>query len=116
VNTLQLVHFGEVGLEQDFSAAEAFVSDGNFAAIRHFVVLFASLAVIGLLSGGVVVSNNITESLLNIADDFHLCGGGEFDVTLFEDLTQVVSEIATSQMDALDGVRDSETLINRDSV
>ena len=69
MHTLEVVS-GKAGVKQDFSAAETLVANQDLAAIGQLVVLFASVALLGLLHGGVVVSDDIAHSLLDVAHDF----------------------------------------------
>jgi hypothetical protein len=58
----------------------------------------------------------MAHGLFNITDNFKFGGCLELQIALFENLTKVVSEVTTSQVDALNSMGDSVTLIDRDGV
>merc|ERR1712227_917849 len=80
---------------------------------------------VGLLKGGggssgghllLEVKGNIAELLLDVTDDLTLSGGGEGVASLGEDLHQVVGELTSSQVKTDNGVGESITLVDGDSV
>lgn len=62
------------------------------------------------------IEGNIAELLLDITDDFSFGGGGEWVATFHEDLDEVLGKIAAGKIQSEDGVRESETLVDGDSV
>ena len=116
-----LVHTGgfladEGRVEEDLRAAEALVADLDVAAVGELVQLLAVGVLLVLLELSIVVLSNVGEALLDVTDDFALGGGGEGVATLSEDLHHVLGEVASSKVDTLDGVGESVTLVDRDSV
>merc|ERR1712073_236057 len=80
---------------------------------------------IGLLEGGggssgghllLEVQGDVAELLLDVTDNLALGGGGEGVATLGEDLHQVVGELTASQVKTDDGVGESVTLVDGDTV
>merc|ERR1711974_452974 len=80
---------------------------------------------VGLLEGGggsssshflLEVKGNIAEFLLDVTNNLTLSSGGEGVTTLSEDLHEVVGELTTSQVQTEDGMRESITFIDGDSV
>merc|ERR1712174_61604 len=59
---------------------------------------------------------NIAELLLDVTDNLTLSGGGERVASLGEDLHQVVGELTSSEVKTDDGVWESITLVDGDSV
>jgi len=110
------LHTQERGLEEGLGAPEPLVANGDNLAIGQFVALLKGR---GGGSGGhflLKVEGNIAELLLDVPDNFPLSGGGEAVASLGEDLHQVVSEVTASQVQPEDGVGQSITLIDGDSV
>merc|ERR1712096_188778 len=110
------LHSEEGRLEQSLGAAETLVADGDDLAVGQLV---------GLLQGGggsggghllLEVQGDIAELLLDITDDLALGGGGEGVATLGQDLHQVVGQLATSQVQTDNGVGESVTLVDGDTV
>merc|ERR1712227_1100463 len=62
------------------------------------------------------VEGNIAELLLDVTDDLTLGGGGERVASLGEDLHQVVGELTSSKVKTDDGVGESITLVDGDTV
>merc|ERR1712227_443312 len=80
---------------------------------------------VGLLKGGggssgghllLEVKGNVAELLLDVTDNLALGGGGEGVASLGEDLHQVVGELTSSQVKTDNGVGESITLVDGDSV
>jgi len=57
------------GLEEDFGAAEALVSDQNFAPIWHFVVHFTCVGLAGLLQSVLEVGHHVSHCLFDVLDN-----------------------------------------------
>merc|ERR1719163_881000 len=62
------------------------------------------------------VHGHVAEVLLDLLGGLALGGGGEHNLGLLEDLADVVGEVATSEVDALDGVGHGVTLVDGHSV
>merc|ERR1712242_270312 len=110
------LHSQEAGLEEGLGAPEPLVADGDDLAVGKLV---------GLLQGGgggcgghllLEVQGDVAELLLDVTDNLALGGGGEGVATLGEDLHQVVSEVTASQVETEDGVGESVSLVDGDSV
>jgi len=110
------LHSEEGRLEEGLRAPEPLVSDGDDLAVRKLV---------GLLEGGgrgsgghlsLEVEGDVAELLLDVTDDLALGGGGEGVTTLGEDLHEVVSQIATGEVETEDGVWESVSLVDGDGV
>merc|ERR1711948_27674 len=109
-------HTQEAGLEESLGAPEPLVADGDDLAVGQLV---------GLLQGGgggssghllLEVQGNIAQLLLDVPDDLPLGSGGEGVAPLGEDLHQVVGELTASQVKTDDGVGESVTLVDGDTV
>ncbi len=103
VNTSRL-HTQERGLEECLWATETLVTDGDNLSVWQLIAL---------LKGGrggsglhllLEVEGYVGELLLDVTDDFTLSGGGEGITTLSQDLHEVVSQVASSQIETEDGV------------
>merc|ERR1711944_54472 len=110
------LHSQEAGLEEGLGAPEPLVADGDHLAVGKLV---------GLLQGGgggggghllLEVQGNVAELLLDVTDNLPLGSGGEGVAPLGEDLHQVVGELTASQVKTDDGVGESVTLVDRDTV
>merc|ERR1719384_341967 len=97
-------------------APEPLVADGDDLAVGQLV---------GLLQGGgsgggghllLEVQGNVAELLLDVTDNLPLGSGGEGVAPLGEDLHQVVGELTASQVETDDGVGESVTLVDGDTV
>ena len=62
------------------------------------------------------VKSDIAELLLDVTDDLTLSGGGERVASLGEDLHQVVGELTSSQVKTDNGVGESITLVDGDTM
>ena len=111
-----LFHTDEGWLEEGLGATESLVSDGDDLSVGKLVALLEG----GALAGGahllLEVESDVAELLLDVTNDFTLGGGGEAVSTLGQDLHEVVSQIATSQVQTEDGVGESVTLVDGDGV
>merc|ERR1719333_1324355 len=110
------LHSKEGRLEEGLGAPEPLVADGDDLAVGKLV---------GLLEGGggssgghllLKVQGDVAELLLDVTDNLALGGGGEGVATLGEDLHQVVGELTASQVKTDDGVGQSITLVDGDTV
>merc|ERR1711983_150638 len=109
-------HSQEGWLEEGFWGTETFVANGDDLSIGQFV---------GFLQGGggsggchflFEVKSNIAELFLDVTDNFTLSGGGGRVASLGEDLHQVVGELTSSKIKADNGVGESITLVDGDTV
>merc|ERR1719420_340630 len=110
------LHTKEGWLEESLGASESLVSNGDDLTVGKLI---------GLLKGGggssgghllLEVKGNIEELLLDVTDNLTLSGGGERVASLGEDLHQVVGELTSSKVKTDDGVWESITLVDGDSV
>jgi len=110
------LHSEEGWLEESLWASESLVSNGDDLTVGKLI---------GLLKGGgggsgghllLEVKGNIAELLLDVTDNLTLSGGGERVASLGEDLHQVVGELTSSKVKTDDGVWESITLVDGDSV
>merc|ERR1712168_1526968 len=115
MNTTGL-HTKEGRLEQSLRAPEPLVTNGDDLAVRKLI---------GLLQGGrgsssghllLKVEGDIAELLLYVTDNLTLSSGGEGVATLSEDFHEVVGELTASQVKTDDGVGESITFIDGDTV
>merc|ERR1719216_72365 len=110
------LHAKEGRLEEGLRGTEPLITNGNDLAIGKFIRLLEGG---GGSSGGhllLEVKGNIAELLLDVTDNLTLSGGGERVASLGEDLHQVVGELTASQVQTEDGMGESITFINGDSV
>merc|ERR1712242_208 len=110
------LHSEEGRLEEGLGAPEPLVADGDDLAVGELVGLLE-----GARGGGgghllLEVQGDVAELLLDVTDNLALGGGGEGVATLGEDLHQVVSEVTASQVETEDGVGESVTLVDGDTV
>merc|ERR1711994_1088964 len=110
------LHAQERRVEEGLRGTEALMANGNDLAIGKFI---------GLLQGGgssssghllLKVKSNIAKLLLDVTDNLPLSSGGERVATLSQDLHEVVGELTASQVQAEDGMGESITLIDGNSV
>merc|ERR1711936_1031303 len=110
------LHSKEGRLEEGLRAPEPLVADGDDLAVRKLI---------GLLEGGggsggghllLEVKGDVAELLLDVTDNLALSGGGEGVSPLGGDLHQVVGELTASQVKTDDGVGESITLVDGDTV
>merc|ERR1712086_347284 len=96
-------------LEHELRATDHLVVDSHNLAVRHLELLLLTGEVVDLLG-------DVAKVLLDLLGGLALGGGGEHDFGLLEDLADVVGEVATSEVDALDGMGHGVTLVDRDGV
>merc|ERR1712044_37433 len=110
------LHAKEGRLEEGLRGTEPLVANGDDLAIGQLV---------GLLQGGgggsgghllLEVKSDIAELLLDVTDNLTLGGGGEGVSPLGEDLHEVVGELTTSKVKTDNGVGESITLVDGDTV
>merc|ERR1712203_924063 len=109
-------HSEEGRLEEGLGGTEPLVTDGDDLTVGKLI---------GLLEGGrgssgghllLEVKSNIAQLLLDVSDNLSLGSGGERVTSLGEDLHQVVGQFTASKVKTEDGVRESITFIDGDSV
>merc|ERR1712227_220226 len=110
------LHSEEGWLEESLGASESLVSNGDDLTVGKLI---------GLLEGGggssgghllFKVKCNIAELLLDVTDNLTLGSGGERVASLGEDLHQVVGELTSSKVKTDDGVGESISLVDGDTV
>merc|ERR1719420_1491088 len=110
------LHTKEGWLEESLGASESLVSNGDDLTVGKLI---------GLLKGGggssgghllLEVKGNIEELLLDVTDNLTLGGGGERVASLGEDLHEVVGKLTSSKVKTDDGVWESITLVDGDTV
>merc|ERR1712013_512458 len=110
------LHSEEGRLEEGLGAPESLVADGDDLAVGKLI---------GLLEGGggsggghllLEVKGDVAELLLDVTDNLALSGGGEGVAPLGEDLHEVVGELTASQVKTDNGVGESITLVDGDTV
>jgi len=110
------LHSKEGRLEEGLWGTEPLIANGDDLAIGQLI---------GLLQGGggsssghllLKVKSNIAELLLDVTDDLTLSSGGEGVASLSKDLHEVVGELTASQVQTEDGMGESITFIDGDSV
>merc|ERR1719323_1086955 len=109
-------HTQERGLEEGLRGTEPLIANGDDLTVGKLI---------GLLQGGggsggghflLEVKGNIAELLLDVTDNLALSSGGERVTTLSEDLHEVVGELTASQVQTEDGMGESVTLVDGDTV
>merc|ERR1719292_68819 len=110
------LHSEEGRLEESFGAPEPLVTNCDNLTVGQLI---------GLLQGGggsssghllLEVQGDIAELLLDVTDNLPLGGGGEGVAPLGEDLHQVVGQLTSSQVQTDNGVRESITFIDWDTM
>merc|ERR1712026_205695 len=110
------LHTKEGRLEEGLRGTEPLIADGDDLAVGKLI---------GLLKGGggsssshflLKVKGNIAELLLDVTDNLPLSSGGERVAPLGEDLHEVVGQLTASQVQTEDGMGESITFIDGDSV
>merc|ERR1719213_152176 len=109
-------HSKEGRLEENLGATETLISNGNDLTIRKFI---------GLLKGGggsssghflFEVKGNIAKLLLDVTNNLTLSSGSEGVATLSKDLHQVVGKLTSSEIKTDDGMGESITFIDRNTM
>merc|ERR1712051_243725 len=110
------LHTKEGRLEEGLGAPEPLVADGDDLAVGKLIRLLKGG---GGSSGGhllLEVKGDVAELLLDVTDNLALGGGGEGVASLGEDLHEVVGELTASQVKTDNGVGESVTLVDGDTV
>merc|ERR1719228_2394509 len=103
-------------LEQSLWAPEPLVTDGDDLAVGKLIRLLQGG---GGSSGGHLlfeVQGDIAELLLDDTDNLPLGGGGEGVATLSQDFHQVAGQLTSSKVETDDGMRESITFIDGDTM
>merc|ERR1711963_887588 len=110
------LHSEEGRLEEGLGAPEPLVADGDDLAVGKLIGLLEG----GRGSGGghllLEVKGDVAELLLDVTDNLALGGGDEGVAPLGEDLHEVVGELTASQVKTDNGVGESITLVDGDTV
>jgi len=106
----------EGGLEEGFGGTEALISNSDDLSIREFIALLKGRGLSSGLEFLLEVKGDVAELLLDVTDNFTLGGGGEGITTLHQVLDEEVSQVTTSKIETEDGVGESETFVDGDSV
>merc|ERR1711881_422348 len=109
------LHSKEAGLEEGLGAPEPLVADGDHLAVGKLIRLLQGGG--GGSSGHLLleVKGNVAQLLLDVTDNLPL-GGGEGVAPLGEDLHKVVGELTASQVKTDNGVGESVTLVDGDTM
>merc|ERR1719295_668433 len=110
------LHTKEGWLEESLWAAETLIANGDDLTVGKLIRLLKGSG--GSSSGHLLlkVKGNIAQLLLDVTDNLSLGSGGERVTSLSEDLHQVVSKFTASKVKTEDGVGQSITFIDGDSV
>mmetsp|Transcript_33652 Transcript_33652/g.56540 ORF Transcript_33652/g.56540 Transcript_33652/m.56540 type:complete len:213 (-) Transcript_33652:271-909(-) len=103
-------------VEQHLGAPEALVADGDHLSVGKLVALLQLGGAHRQLHLLLEVKSNVRQLLLDVTHNFALGGGGERVPALRQDLHQVVSQVATRQVQTQDSVGQGVTLVNGHSV
>merc|ERR1712106_1133487 len=103
-------------LEESLWATETLISNGDDLTVGKLIRLLEGGG--GSSRGHLLleVKGDIAELLLDVTDNLPLSSGSEGVATLSQDLHQVVGELTASKVQTDDGVGESITLIDGDSV
>merc|ERR1711942_204060 len=110
------LHSEEGRLEESLGAPEPLVADGDDLTVGQLIRLLEGGG--GSSSGHLLleVQGDIAELLLDVTDNLALGSSGEGVATLSEDLHEVVGELTASQVKTNNGVGESITFIDGDTV
>merc|ERR1719322_1190233 len=110
------LHAKEGRLEEGLRGTEPLIANGDDLAVGKLIRLLQGGG--GSSSGHLLlkVKGNIAELLLDVTDNLPLSSGGEGVASLSKDLHEVVSELTASQVQTEDGMGESITFIDGDSV
>merc|ERR1711871_679825 len=103
-------------LEEDFRAPEALVADRDHVAVRELVRLLLLRAPRRGLHLRVEIESHVRQLLLDVTNDLALRRRRERVTTLRQDLHHVLREVAPSEIEAQDRVREGVALIDRHRV
>merc|ERR1712106_1087372 len=109
-------HSKERWLEESLWATETLISNGDDLTVGKLIRLLKGGG--GSSSGHFLleVKSNIAELLLDVTDNLTLSSGGERVATLSEDLHQVVGQFTSSKVKTDNGMGESITFIDGDTV
>merc|ERR1719507_2127345 len=109
-------HSKEGRLEECLRAAETLIANGDDLAVGELIRLLKGGG--GSSSGHLLlkVQSNIAELLLDVTDNLALSSGGEGVATLGQDLHEVVGELTSSKVKTDNGVGESITFIDGDTM
>jgi hypothetical protein len=110
------LHAQERGLEKSLRATETLVTDGDDLSVRELIGLLEGRGRGSGLHLLLEVKGDVAKLLLDVTNDLTLGGGGERVTALSQDLHEVVSQVATSEIKTEDSVGKSITLIDGNSV
>jgi len=103
-------------LEQDLGGSESLIADKNLSTIGELIILLASVALFGFLHSCIIVVNNITHFFFDILHNLDFSIGCERVTALVEDLLKVRGDVSTREVNSLNGMWNSVTLIDWDSM
>merc|ERR1712029_450462 len=110
------LHSEEGWLEEGLWASESLVSNGDDLTVGKLI---------GLLKGGggssgghflLEVKGNVAELLLDVTDNLALSSGGERVASLGKDLHEVVGKLTSSKVKTDNGVGESVTFVDGDTM
>merc|ERR1712131_540008 len=110
------LHAQEDWAEHRLGSSETLVANSHDLTVGQLV---------GLLDGGgggggghllLEVESDVAKLLLDVADDLALGRGHHGVSSLGHDLHEVIGQVASSQVETQDGVREGETLVDGDGV
>jgi hypothetical protein len=109
-------HTQERGLEEGFGASESLVSNGDDLSVRELIGLLEGRGRGSGLHLSFEVESNVGELLLDVSNDFTFSSGGEGVTSFGEDLHEVISQISSSKIESKNGVGESISFVDGDSV
>ena len=118
LDTLDLLVFRSsfLGLEHDLSCFETLGTNQDFPTIGKLVIFFPRMRFFSRFFLTLVINNYLTHLLFNVFDDFEFSIGLELETFLIQYFAQVLCDISTSNVNALDGMRNCVTFINGNSM
>merc|ERR1712077_147622 len=109
-------HSQERGLEEGLRGTEPLITNGDNLTVGKLIGLFQGGGGSSSSHFLLEVKSNIAKLLLDVTDNLTLSSGGERVTTLSKDLHEVVGELTASQVQTEDGMGESITFIDGDSV
>merc|ERR1712215_244611 len=109
-------HSKEGRLEESLRATETFIANGDNLAVRKFIGLFKGGGGSSSRHFLFKVKSNIAKLLLDITDNLTLSSSGKGIATFSKDFHQVVGELTSSKIKTDNGMGESITFIDRDSM
>merc|ERR1719300_2304995 len=110
------LHTQEGRLEDGLRAAEPLVSNGDDLSVGQLVGLLERRRGLGDVHLVLEVESDVAELFLDVADDLALGGGDHGVASLGHDLHEVVSQVASGQVETQDGVGEGVTLVDGDGM